>query len=159
MNLVEERKSCFTENYLVFSLNEKMPQLTSIYLEKEDEALDYCRTVNFNRNFRQSKILASEDDGALKEVPEEIDGDEKILNSGSQVRQFELNQSMFINEGTDKVKRYSIVANDSSFKAYTKDNTYDTNLFLNRQSENNKGLLTVTLKDLAEEKNQADGSD
>jgi len=35
-SLVEERKSCFTENYLVFSLAEKLPQLTSIYLDKEN---------------------------------------------------------------------------------------------------------------------------
>jgi uncharacterized protein (UPF0305 family) len=52
-SLVEERKSCYTENYLVFSLAEKLPQLTSIYLDKEDEVLDYCKTVNFNRNARR----------------------------------------------------------------------------------------------------------
>ena len=56
-SLVEERKSCFTENYLVFSLAEKLPQLTSIYLDKEDEVLDFCKTVNFNRNARRMQFI------------------------------------------------------------------------------------------------------
>ena len=42
------RKACFTENYLVFSLNERMPQITEIYLDKEDDVLDYCKRVIFN---------------------------------------------------------------------------------------------------------------
>jgi len=46
----EDRKQCFTDNYLVFNLNEKMPQLTGLFLEKEDSVLDYCKTVNFNRS-------------------------------------------------------------------------------------------------------------
>ena len=46
----EDRKQCFTDNYLIFNLNEKLPQLTSIYLEQEDNVLDYCKTVNFNRS-------------------------------------------------------------------------------------------------------------
>jgi hypothetical protein len=46
----EDRKQCFTDNYLVFNLNEKLPQLTSIFLEQEDNVLDYCKTVNFNRS-------------------------------------------------------------------------------------------------------------
>ncbi len=45
----EDRKCCYTDNYLIFSLSEKMPQLTSIYLDQEDNVLDYCKTVNFNR--------------------------------------------------------------------------------------------------------------
>lgn len=46
-----QRKSCFTENYLVFSLNEKMPQITEIYMEKEEDLLDFGRTITFdNRN-------------------------------------------------------------------------------------------------------------
>ena len=50
---VAECKSCFTENYLVFSLNAKLPQETRYYLDKEDDVLDYCKTVNFNRNARR----------------------------------------------------------------------------------------------------------
>ena len=50
---IAECKSCFTENYLVFSLNEKLPQETRHYLDKEDDVLDYCKTVNFNRNARR----------------------------------------------------------------------------------------------------------
>jgi len=47
--LLEERKSCFTENYLVFNINDKMPQLTSLFMEKEEEFLDYCTTINFSK--------------------------------------------------------------------------------------------------------------
>jgi len=43
-----QSKACFTENYLVFGLNERMPQITEIYLDKEDDVLDYCKRVIFN---------------------------------------------------------------------------------------------------------------
>ena len=41
------RRACFTENYLIFSLNERMPQITELYLDKEDDVLDYCKRVVF----------------------------------------------------------------------------------------------------------------
>ena len=41
------KKTCFTENYLVFSLNERLPQMTEVYLDKEDDVLDYCKKVVF----------------------------------------------------------------------------------------------------------------
>lgn len=67
----EERKCCFTDNYLVFSMGEKMPQLTSIFLEQEDNILDYCKTVNFNRTAPPGQTLL---DDVCEEV-NEIDGD------------------------------------------------------------------------------------
>jgi len=55
--------------------------LTSIYLEKEDEVLDYCKTVNFNRNARRMEQVNNSnfDLGASssKHLPDEIDGDER----------------------------------------------------------------------------------
>ena len=67
----DDRKQCFTSNYLVFSLNERMPQLTGLYLEKEDSVLDYCKTVNFNRAGGQQTFMLSD----VPELPDEIDGD------------------------------------------------------------------------------------
>lgn len=67
----EDRKCCFTDNYLIFNLNEKMPQLTSIYLEQEDNVLDYCKTVNFNRNTANQQNLLD----SITEETQEIDGD------------------------------------------------------------------------------------
>ncbi len=43
----KKQRACFTENYLVFSLNERMPQITEIYLDKEDDVLDYSKRVIF----------------------------------------------------------------------------------------------------------------
>ena len=43
------RRACFTENYLVFNLNERMPQITEIYLDKEDDVLDYSKRVIFEK--------------------------------------------------------------------------------------------------------------
>jgi len=42
--------SCFTENYLVFSLQERMPQMTEIFLDKEDDLLDYCKRIVFRQS-------------------------------------------------------------------------------------------------------------
>ena len=67
----DDRKCCFTSNYLIFNLSEKMPALTSIYLEQEDNVLDYCKTVNFNRNLASQQTLL---DKVLEET-QEIDGD------------------------------------------------------------------------------------
>ena len=82
MNAVAECKSCFTENYLVFSLNGRMPQETKQYLDKEDDVLDFCRTVNFNRNARRMEQAHSNinDTGvsSTKHLPDEIDGDERF---------------------------------------------------------------------------------
>ncbi len=41
------KRACFTENYLVFSLNERMPQITELYLDKEDDVLDYSKRIMF----------------------------------------------------------------------------------------------------------------
>jgi len=80
-SLVEERKACFTENYLVFSLAEKLPQLTSIFLDKEDDVLDYCKTVNFNRNARRMQMISegftAVNPASSQYIPDEIDGDER----------------------------------------------------------------------------------
>ncbi len=48
------KKSCFTENYLVFSLNERLPQMTEVYLDKEDDVLDYCKKVVFTSSSANS---------------------------------------------------------------------------------------------------------
>jgi len=57
------RKGCFTENYLVFSLNERMPQITEMYLDKEDDVLDYCKKVIFKPEgkHKQQGHMSSED--------------------------------------------------------------------------------------------------
>ena len=80
---VAEHKSCYTENYLVFSLNEKLPQETRHYLDKEDDVLDYCKTVNFNRNSRRTEYAEGfYDQGAVSNstsnIPDEIDGDDRL---------------------------------------------------------------------------------
>jgi len=117
-NLVEERKSCFTENYLVFTLNEKMPQITSTYLDREDEVLDYCKTVNFNRNARRMEFIMNKNndyfDGVFdssQNLPDEIDDDERgsifaerrtfVSRGGVESERsdsFAVDQSMFIEE-------------------------------------------------------------
>jgi hypothetical protein len=43
------RRGFFTENYLVFNLNERMPQITEIYFDKEDDVLDYNKRVIFGK--------------------------------------------------------------------------------------------------------------
>ena len=49
-----ECKTCFTENFLVFSLKDvKVPQETRHFLDREDDVLDYSKTVNFNRNAKR----------------------------------------------------------------------------------------------------------
>lgn len=63
------RRACFTENYLVFNLNERMPQITEIYLDKEDDVLDYSKRVIFGKrgaweepDAERTTSLAMEDD-------------------------------------------------------------------------------------------------
>ncbi|CDW88433.1 UNKNOWN [Stylonychia lemnae] len=54
----QQKKCCFTENYLVFSLNERMPQMTELYLDKEDDVLDFCKKVIFQPSSRtQSNVF------------------------------------------------------------------------------------------------------
>ena len=69
----------------MFSLKEKLPQETKTYLEKEDEVLDYCRTVNFNRNARRMDHIAEQSQLSLtasaKMLPDEIDGDDRMGTS------------------------------------------------------------------------------
>ena len=80
-NAVAEHKSCYTENYLVFSLSDKMPQETRHYLDKEDDVLDYCKTVNFNRNSRRMEHqVGFFDQGSnnTSSIPDEIDGDDRL---------------------------------------------------------------------------------
>lgn len=74
------RRSCFTENYLVFSLNERMPQLTEIYLDKEDDVLDYCKRVIFNPVGLPSRGVGTNDE----EEEEESDEQESPLNEGNE---------------------------------------------------------------------------
>lgn len=128
--LVEERRGCFTENYLVFSLQEKLPQLTTIYLDKEDDVLDYCKTVNFNRNARRMQLILNSGDNpnSSQSLPDEIDGDErgtvkKVSATRNRKKEdaFAVDQSMYADEDDGRVKRYSLVNNDPSFKSYTQD--------------------------------------
>ena len=79
--VVAEQKSCYTENYLVFSLKEKMPQDTRTYLDKEDDVLDCCKTVNFNRNSRRMEHatgLLDTGSSSMNNIPDEIDGDDRM---------------------------------------------------------------------------------
>ena len=82
MAAVAECKSCFTENCLVFSLQDKMPQETKHYLDKEDDVLDYCKTVNFNRNAKRMEQAHGNinDTGvtSISRLPDEIDGDIRV---------------------------------------------------------------------------------
>ena len=127
---VAECKSCFTENYLVFSLKERNPQETKHFLDREDDVLDLCRTVNFNRNARRMEQANSNlrDQGvsSIKQLPDEIDGDERVSSSRrssivnasiDSANPFNLDRSQFIDqqmqmEKQDPMKRYSIVGND-----------------------------------------------
>lgn len=89
VSAVAECKSCYTENYLIFSLNEKLPQQTRHYLDKEDDVLDYCKTVNFNRNARRLEHamgVQNQGSASSSNLPDEIDGDDRlgvISRSGS----------------------------------------------------------------------------
>lgn len=65
----------------MFSLNEKLPQETRQYLEKEDDVLDYCKTVNFNRNAKRLETasgLYDQGSASTKNMPDEIDGDDRL---------------------------------------------------------------------------------
>ena len=55
------RRNCFTENYLIFNLNETNPQQTETYMDKEEDLLDFCRSVNFD----DSKRKGSSNENAL----------------------------------------------------------------------------------------------
>lgn len=96
----EDRRCCFTSNYLVFNLGEKMPQLTQTFLEQEDSVLDYCKTVNFNRKGPQQTLLDE-----IAEEPMEIDGDNlkavvseprgRDLDVKAPAAQDDINESMY----------------------------------------------------------------
>lgn len=90
-----DRKCCFTDNYLVFNLGANHPQLTQQYLDQEDNVLDYCKTVNFNRNAPQPLDRVMED-------PTEIDGDAclAVVTPGNAPEE-DLNQSMFLTDHLD----------------------------------------------------------
>jgi hypothetical protein len=73
-----KQRACFTENYLVFSLNERMPQITEIYLDKEDDLLDYSKRVIFAPAATSNKkrnatakgaesLLQLDEEGSIKE--------------------------------------------------------------------------------------------
>ena len=146
---VAECKSCYTENYLVFSLAEKLPQETRHYLDKEDDVLDYCKTVNFNRNARRLEHASGHYDqgsNSTSNIPDEIDGDDRLgasrfsglpstskLISSMDEPSYSLDESMYIEnvseefEGDDiRQRRYSVIGNDPSFKQYTKNHDYNT---------------------------------
>ena len=69
------RRACFTENYLVFSLNERMPQITEMYLDKEDDVLDYCKRVIFNPAVRRN-ASAEYEEQLLNDQEDEADDEE-----------------------------------------------------------------------------------
>ena len=146
---VAECKSCYTENYLIFSLSEKLPQETRHYLDKEDDVLDYCKTVNFNRNARRMEHATGQFDtgsNSTSNIPDEIDGDDRLgvnrrqgfintnkLVSSTDEPTYALDESMYIEDGDASItdadglrqRRYSVIGNDPSFKQYTKNHDYD----------------------------------
>ena len=67
------RRACFTENYLVFSLAEKMPQITEMYLDKEDDVLDYCKKVIFTHDGRKGQDLHDDFDASGESSSSEDD--------------------------------------------------------------------------------------
>ena len=118
-------------------MKEKLPQETKTYLEKEDEVLDYCRTVNFNRNARRMEhILEQSTHSPLNKssmLPDEIDGDDRMGTNSTKgkmehTENFSVDESMYIeneeqariDELAEKrlkfVKRYSVIGNDQTFK-------------------------------------------
>ena len=133
-----DSKSCFTENYFVYSLfSEKRPQLTQTYLSKEDDVLDYAKVVHFGRNTRRLHYIANSFEYSItnvNQIPDEIDGDERgsdlverepitVYNRRTkQSQQAAVDESMFIdnNDAKTRIKRYSVVANDPTYKSYTK---------------------------------------
>jgi hypothetical protein len=133
-----DSKSCFTENYFVYSLfSEKRPQLTQTYLNKEDDVLDFAKVVNFSRNTRRLQYIANSFEFSINnvnQIPDEIDGDERgsdlierepitIYNRRTKPsQQAAVDESMFIdnNDAKTRIKRYSVVSNDPTYKSYTK---------------------------------------
>ena len=159
---VAECKSCFTENYLVFSLKEKLPQETRHYLDKEDDVLDYCKTVNFNRNAKRLEHASGMyDQGAnsTKNMPDEIDGDDrlgvsrslksssfqKLLSSAASDPNYSAEDSMYIEEDAydeegkavdpAKLRRYSVIGNNPAFKQYTKNHDYNSIRYQQQRKE------------------------
>ena len=125
----------------MFSLNEKLPQETRHYLDKEDDVLDYCKTVNFNRNAKRMEHATGfldQGSNSTSNMPDEIDGDDRLGASQRSAKRttsrlvssldeptYSLDESMYIEassevsfmeENTDKIRRYSVIGNDPSFK-------------------------------------------
>lgn len=63
------------------------------------------------------------------EETQELDGDacSAVVNPAKEEKE-DLNESMFMNDVLENydlnIRRYSVVGNDSSFKAYTRNNSY-----------------------------------
>lgn len=82
--------------------------------------LDYCKTVNFNRAAPLPSVM---------EETHELDGDAclAVVNPKKEEKP-DLDESMFMNDVLENydlsIRRYSVVGNDSSFKAYTRNNSY-----------------------------------
>lgn len=115
--------------------------------------LDYCRTVNFNRNARRMDHITEQSQysatSSVVMLPDEIDGDDRMgtssVRSSMQVDQdFSVEHSMYI-ETTDSidnladklrhVKRYSVIGNDQTFKQYTKNHAYENMNFAEKIPE------------------------
>lgn len=136
--------------------------------------LDYCKTVNFNRNARRLEHAAGfldQGSNSTSNMPDEIDGDDRLgasriagirstsmLISTDQELKYSVDSSIYIepgefNESSDKIRRYSVIGNDPSFKQYTKNHDYDTTQYQEqrkKESESlNQSVLSVSLKDLA----------
>lgn len=78
-------QACFTDNFLVFSVQSvKMPQITDIYISKEEDLLDCQQTIKFapGQNEWQSPTKKKLDDG----LPEYIDQDQDLLNQTMRVQ-------------------------------------------------------------------------
>ncbi len=142
--------------------------------------LDYCKTVNFNRNARRLEAAQSAmfDSGTASSsnLPDEIDGDDRLGVSQRSTKtiskrsshlngeeaQYSVNESMFIEggfgddsqelSGAERMRRYSVIGNDHSFKQYTKNHDYNTIKYQETRKEGedlDESVLEVCLKDLA----------
>ena len=172
-----ECKTCFTENFLVFSLKDvKVPQETRHFLDREDDVLDYSKTVNFNRNAKRLEHamgLYDQGSASAQNMPDEIDGDDRLgvsrrtgitlsnrLIASVGEPTYSMDESMFIESDAveedieerkkKRLRRYSVIGNDPSFKQYTKNHDYDAIRYAEQRKEKSRleeNILTVTLKE------------
>ena len=104
--------------------------------------------MNFNRNARRMEHAAGlfeQGSTSAVHMPDEIDGDDRLGASGrstkfenvlmavSEDESYSMDESMYIGaeevdgfpDGGERLRRYSVIGNDPSFKQYTKNHDYD----------------------------------